>query len=115
METAFKMNLNVKLYFLVGLPTETHDDLEDMVNLIKDLQSMAPHKDSLRISAVSYTHLDVYKRQMHNNPSTIKMGAILSPLNIKYMEVKKGSKGGLNRSEYPIPLPANNAALASKS
>ncbi len=50
METAFKMNLNVKLYFLIGLPTETHDDIEDMVNLIRDLQNMAPHPDSLRIS-----------------------------------------------------------------
>ncbi|MDD3754799.1 MAG: radical SAM protein, partial [Methanobacterium sp.] len=50
METAFKMNLNVKLYFMIGLPTETHDDIEDMVNLIRDLQNMAPHPDSLRIS-----------------------------------------------------------------
>nr|WP_319374575.1 radical SAM protein [uncultured Methanobacterium sp.] len=50
METAFDLNLNVKLYFLVGLPTETHADLEDMVNLIRDLQVMVPHRDSLRIS-----------------------------------------------------------------
>jgi len=44
------LNLNVKLYFLVGLPTETHGDLEDLVDLVRDLQVMAPHRDSLRIS-----------------------------------------------------------------
>ncbi len=50
MEIAFKMDLNVKLYFLTGLPTQTHEDLEDMLNLIRDLQDMAPQRDSLRIS-----------------------------------------------------------------
>jgi len=50
METAFDLNLNVKLYFLVGLPTETRGDLEDLVDLLRDLQVMAPHRDSLRIS-----------------------------------------------------------------
>ncbi len=50
METAFNFNLNVKLYFLVGLPTETQSDLEDLVDLVRDLQVMAPHRDSLRIS-----------------------------------------------------------------
>jgi radical SAM superfamily enzyme YgiQ (UPF0313 family) len=50
METAFNLNLNVKLYFLVGLPTETQSDLEDLMNLVRDLEVMAPHQDSLRIS-----------------------------------------------------------------
>lgn len=50
MQTAFDMNFNVKLYFLVGLPTETGDDLEDLVNLVRDLEAMAPKRDSLRIS-----------------------------------------------------------------
>lgn len=50
MKTAFEMNFNVKLYFLVGLPTETDGDLEDLADLVKDLEVMAPHRDSLRIS-----------------------------------------------------------------
>jgi radical SAM superfamily enzyme YgiQ (UPF0313 family) len=50
MKTAFDMNFNVKLYFLVGLPTETDGDLEDLVDLVRDLEVMAPHRDSLRIS-----------------------------------------------------------------
>jgi radical SAM superfamily enzyme YgiQ (UPF0313 family) len=50
METAFDMNFNVKLYFLIGLPTETHEDMEDLLNLIRDLEVMAPHPNSVRIS-----------------------------------------------------------------
>jgi radical SAM superfamily enzyme YgiQ (UPF0313 family) len=50
METAFDLKLNVKLYFLVGLPTETYNDMEDLVNLMRDLEVMSPHRDSLRIS-----------------------------------------------------------------
>jgi radical SAM superfamily enzyme YgiQ (UPF0313 family) len=49
-ETAINLSLNVKLYFLVGLPTETQEDLEDLVNLVKDLESMASRKNSIRIS-----------------------------------------------------------------
>ena len=47
---ALNLALNVKLYFMVGLPTETQEDLEDLVNLIKDLESNAPHNKSIRIS-----------------------------------------------------------------
>jgi len=49
-ENAHNLALNVKLYFLVGLPTETQEDLEELVNLIKDLKSMASRKNSIRIS-----------------------------------------------------------------
>ncbi len=49
-KTAFSNDMNVKLYFLTGLPTETMDDLIDLINLIKDLQNMAPRLNSLRIS-----------------------------------------------------------------
>ncbi|NYB51979.1 MAG: radical SAM protein [Methanobacteriaceae archaeon] len=49
-KTAFENKMNVKLYFLTGLPTETEQDLKDMLNLIRDLQDMAPHSSSLRIS-----------------------------------------------------------------
>ncbi len=50
MDNAFKLNMNVKLYFLTGLPTETVEDLQEMMNLIRSLQFMSPHRDSLRIS-----------------------------------------------------------------
>jgi radical SAM superfamily enzyme YgiQ (UPF0313 family) len=47
---ALNLSLNVKLYFMVGLPTETQEDLEDLVILIKDLESLVSRKRSIRIS-----------------------------------------------------------------
>ena len=49
-KNTFKQNMNVKLYFLVGLPTETEEDLGDLSDLIKRLRISAPKKSSLRIS-----------------------------------------------------------------
>jgi len=46
----FQEEMNVKLYFLVGLPTETRNDLEEVITLIKSLQKEAPRKSSLRVS-----------------------------------------------------------------
>jgi radical SAM superfamily enzyme YgiQ (UPF0313 family) len=46
----FQEEMNVKLYFLVGLPTETGRDLEEVIKLIKSLQQEAPRKSSLRVS-----------------------------------------------------------------
>ncbi|OPX58557.1 MAG: coproporphyrinogen III oxidase [Methanobacterium sp. PtaB.Bin024] len=50
MKTAFDMGFNVKLYFLIGLPTETHEDIVNMLNLVRDLEVMAPHPNSVRVS-----------------------------------------------------------------
>jgi radical SAM superfamily enzyme YgiQ (UPF0313 family) len=50
LEKTFQQGMNVKLYFLVGLPTETSADLKELKNLIKSLQTEAPRKSSLRVS-----------------------------------------------------------------
>ena len=50
MKKAFNYDLNVKLYFMVGLPTETREDLEDLIKLIKDLEEIPEKKSALRIS-----------------------------------------------------------------
>lgn len=50
MKRAFKHNLNVKLYFMVGMPTETMEDLVDLVKLIKTLEKLSMKKNGLRIS-----------------------------------------------------------------
>jgi radical SAM superfamily enzyme YgiQ (UPF0313 family) len=50
MEMAFKRKMNVKLYFLVGLPTETMQDIHGMVEYIKKLSKMGESKNSVRIS-----------------------------------------------------------------
>ena len=50
MEMAFKRNMNVKLYFLVGLPTETMNDVKDMVEFIKYLNKISEKKNRVKIS-----------------------------------------------------------------
>ncbi len=50
LEKTFQHKLNAKLYFLVGLPTETDQDIMELMDLIKTLQKMAPRKSSLRVS-----------------------------------------------------------------
>lgn len=47
---AFKRNMNVKLYFLVGLPTETMEDVHEMVQFIKNINKMSKRKNAVRIS-----------------------------------------------------------------
>ena len=49
-ETAFKDKMNVKLYFMLGLPTETMEDVEDLSRLIKRLTKMADRSKAVRIS-----------------------------------------------------------------
>ena len=50
MKMAFKRKMNVKLYFLVGLPLETMDDIHAMVDYIKTLNKMSKRKNAVRIS-----------------------------------------------------------------
>ena len=47
---AFKRNMNVKLYFLTGLPTETMEDVREMVEFINDIRKMSKRKNAVRIS-----------------------------------------------------------------
>ncbi|MBI5681019.1 MAG: radical SAM protein [Methanobacterium sp.] len=54
MEMAFKRNMNVKLYFLVGLPTETTEDVYKIVEYIKNLNKMTKKKNAIRISVNSF-------------------------------------------------------------
>jgi radical SAM superfamily enzyme YgiQ (UPF0313 family) len=50
MKMAFKRKMNVKLYFLVGLPLETMDDIHEMTDYIKNLSKMGKRKNAVRIS-----------------------------------------------------------------
>ena len=49
-KTAFKHKLNVKLYFMLGLPTEDDQDLESLAVYIKDLISLGERKNQVRLS-----------------------------------------------------------------
>ncbi len=50
MSKAFNYDLNVKLYFMLGLPTETGEDLDDLVKLINTLERIPEKRSALRIS-----------------------------------------------------------------
>lgn len=50
MSKAFDYGLNVKLYFMVGLPWETRGDREDLIKLINLLKKIPEKKSALRIS-----------------------------------------------------------------
>ena len=49
-QTAFRQGMNVKLYFLMGLPGETPEDLQCMVQSIKRLSKLSKKSNSLRVS-----------------------------------------------------------------
>ncbi len=49
-KTAFKHNLNVKLYFMLGLPTEDENDIKCLGNYIKELIGMGQRKNQVRLS-----------------------------------------------------------------
>lgn len=50
MGKAFDFNLNIKLYFMLGLPTESRKDLDDLIKLINTLQKIPLKRSALRIS-----------------------------------------------------------------
>jgi radical SAM superfamily enzyme YgiQ (UPF0313 family) len=45
-----ELSMNVKLYFLVGAPTEKLEDIKDLVNFIRDMNKIFNKKNKLRIS-----------------------------------------------------------------
>lgn len=49
-KTIFERNMNVKLYFLVGSPTETSEDLNNMVKFIKNLNKLSNKRNAVKIS-----------------------------------------------------------------
>lgn len=49
-ESALSKNLNVKLYFLTGVPGETKDNQKDMINLMKNLNNLSSNKNRISFS-----------------------------------------------------------------
>ncbi|MGC9516572.1 MAG: radical SAM protein [Methanomicrobiales archaeon] len=47
---AFQRNMNIKYYFLIGTPGESLKDLEEMLDLIKNLRKSAPRKNMVKLS-----------------------------------------------------------------
>ncbi|MBW2646092.1 MAG: TIGR03960 family B12-binding radical SAM protein [Deltaproteobacteria bacterium] len=57
-ENAFKLGWNViKLYFMIGLPTETEEDIEEIVSLVRRLQRIkgpAKRRGSINVSVSTF-------------------------------------------------------------
>jgi radical SAM superfamily enzyme YgiQ (UPF0313 family) len=49
-KTVFKHSLNVKLYFMLGLPTEDQNDIKCLGDYIKELIKMGQRKNQVRLS-----------------------------------------------------------------
>ncbi len=41
---------NIKLYFLIGLPNESEDDIDAMIKLIKDIENIGFNKKSIKVN-----------------------------------------------------------------
>ena len=49
---AVELGFNIKLYFLIGLPYESEDDIEELANMMKQIDSMKYNIDSNSISSI---------------------------------------------------------------
>ncbi|QTA78137.1 Radical SAM domain-containing protein, DUF2344 [Desulfonema limicola] len=57
-QDAFKAGWQViKLYFMIGLPTETHEDIQSIVELVKNLKKIKPFKGKAQINVSAGTFI----------------------------------------------------------
>jgi radical SAM superfamily enzyme YgiQ (UPF0313 family) len=49
---AVELGFNIKLYFLIGLPYESEDDIEELANMMKQIDSMKYNIDSNSTSSI---------------------------------------------------------------
>lgn len=47
---ALEKGMNVKMYFLLGTPGETNEDIQEMGQLMKDIQKISPRRNAIRFS-----------------------------------------------------------------
>jgi radical SAM family uncharacterized protein/radical SAM-linked protein len=85
----------IKLYFMIGLPTETQGDLQAMVNLVKDLRrlrSSKNHKSKINVSLATFIpkpHTPFqWAAQNSLAESREKLGWVKSKLNIPGVHLK---------------------------
>lgn len=49
-KNAIKLKFKIKLYFLIGLPNETKEDIDNLINYIKEIDSLKSTKNSIKFS-----------------------------------------------------------------
>ena len=93
LETAFKRGWNrIKLYFMIGLPTETMDDMQAIVDLIHKVvqQSKPYHCKEIRVSISPFSPKSHTPFQWEAQDSTEKLNEKINFLkkNIRWKQVK---------------------------
>ena len=85
----------IKLYFMIGLPTETEGDLQAMVNLVKDLRKLRGsknHKSKINVSLATFIpkpHTPFqWAAQNSLAESREKLGWVRSKLNLPGIHLK---------------------------
>lgn len=90
-ELAYKFRFNVKLYFLVGLPTETSEDLKDLNLLIHRLNNISPKSSSLRVSVnpfIPKAHTPFQWTDFHYEQARSKLSALKDEFPSKYFKIE---------------------------
>lgn len=64
---AIELGFNIKLYFLIGLPYETQDDILELASLMKQIDSMKYNIDSNSKSSIKLN--DISSKSISNSPS----------------------------------------------
>ena len=91
MNIAFKHNLNVKLYFMLGLPTEDQKDIECLGEYIKDLIKMGKRRDQVRISLnpfIPKPHTPFQWEGFNLDELKFKIKYIASQINLRSFKVE---------------------------
>ena len=97
---AIELGFNIKLYFLIGLPYETQDDIDELASLMKQIDSMKYNIDSNSESSIKSNDISI--KSMSNSAS--KNDSAFSRKKSK--SSKKKSKVSISFSVNPvIPKP----------
>lgn len=64
---AVELGFNIKLYFLIGLPYETQDDIDELASLMKQIDSMKYNIDSNSESSIKLNDISI--KSMSNSAS----------------------------------------------
>lgn len=94
-KSATKLGLNLKLYFLIGLPNETSEDMQNLAEYIKEINSLK-NKNSIKFSVnplIPKTHTPIQwdSYDIKDIKSKIKyLKRELKGINIKFDSAKMG-------------------------
>ena len=95
-KTAFELNFNIKLYFLIGLPTETLDDIKELSEFMKKIAKYNINNNTVKFSVnpvIPKPHTPLQWEQYNLKDIKKKMRLLKKEMkgyNIKFESPKKG-------------------------